>query len=59
MKCERCGKAGSDVLGECCLCDECTVAGLNKMVTVATPLRLALIVREWMVKRAEFGELAS
>ena len=42
MKCERCGKAGADVLGEAVLCDGC----------------LCLIVREWKVKFEEFGELA-
>jgi hypothetical protein len=41
MKCERCGKPGCDVQGECVLCADC----------------LSLIVREWRIKHAEFGEL--
>ena len=41
MKCERCGRTGADISGEVVLCDEC----------------LALIVREWKIRREEFGEL--
>jgi hypothetical protein len=41
MKCERCGCLGADILGEAVLCEEC----------------LVLIVREWRVKREEFGQL--
>ncbi len=43
MKCERCGRPGADVLGEVVLCEEC----------------LCLVLREWRIKHAEFGELTS
>jgi hypothetical protein len=43
MKCERCGKPGADLLGECVLCEQC----------------LALIIREWRIKHEEFGELTA
>ena len=41
LKCERCGRPGSDVLGEACLCEEC----------------LAVVVREWKIRFEEFGQL--
>jgi ribosomal protein S14 len=43
MRCERCGREGSDICGPIILCFEC----------------LALIAREWKVKHDEFGALAS
>lgn len=41
-RCERCGKAGCDVVGEAVLCEVC----------------LGLVVREWKIAFQTFGELA-
>lgn len=41
MKCQRCGKPGADILGECSLCELC----------------LAAIIREWKIRFEEFGAL--
>ena len=41
MKCDRCGKPGSDVHGEAVLCEMC----------------LCLILREWRIRFEEFGAL--
>lgn len=41
MKCERCGRAGADILGEACLCETC----------------LTMVIREWKIKFEEIGEL--
>lgn len=42
LRCERCGKPGSDIQGEAILCDTC----------------ISLVIREWKIKHEEFGELA-
>jgi hypothetical protein len=41
MRCERCGRPGADILGEVILCEPC----------------LGLVLREWKIHFAEFGDL--